>query len=339
MVDLSPGQERLREIVAENYPAYRKHMEEVGYYDVNPTYCKPILEAFRSEPVITQDRITGQHFDDLNISPKYLLWQAKKAGNKWDDWKCQGKTPATVRLDKYYSDESGYFFEGDTFWKQSSTYSCLMGLHEGKDLAVMESVTYFVQEGVLKRGGSGHHRTLAHVLYGEPIINTKSHYMVETEPDPTLNIALLKIDNFFKELSDTSGFKQSDRYLKRKRDISFSIHSHGTEKEMEGIKNFYLETSDKEWNIMRQIILDCIVNKKYSCRFAHNNEVYITDLIQFLNDIRNVQGLGYLGTVGRKFYNRLPAHRHKVSHLERHLLNLRDFEKEAREKDYEFLGN
>ena len=221
---------------------------------------------------------------------------------------------------------NGYFYEGHR--KYHSTFSCLMGLHEGKQLTEMGwSVTYYPQEGVLATGSDGHHRTLAHVLYGEPVLNTAYHYMVETEPDPELNYCLLKIEKFFKEISKTPEFRHHDDNSIHKNRIFFQTYTYGSEKEMEDIRNFCQNTKDEEWGLIREIILHCIANKVLiDHRFIYQDTVNIRDLIIFSNAIREVQGLGPLDILCLKIKNRLPERIEKVSQLERLMLGLRDFE-------------
>lgn len=334
MVDLSPGQERLREIVAENYPIYKNYVDRGEYSNHMYEFSSTVLKAFQSDPVITQDYITGQHCDDLKVSRNYLDWQTKKAGSKWDDWKYQGKTPDKIRLDKHNSELEGYFYEVGC-----NICYFLMCLYESRPLPEMGCVFYYVQEGVLEFGSDGRHRTLSHVLYGEPVINTRYHYMIETEPDPTLNLAFLKIEKFFKEIRKTPEFIYSDEYSIHKSRISFEVSTCRSVKEIEDIKTFCRDTSDEEWDLIKQIILRCITDKVYGHRFISQETVNIRELVEFSNDIRRIQGLPLHDTLCLKIKNRLPDWRDKVSHLERLLLGLRDFEVEERQKYYKSFEN
>ncbi|NJM67317.1 MAG: hypothetical protein HC851_17395 [Acaryochloris sp. RU_4_1] len=335
MVYLSPGQERLREIVVEHYPIYKNYVDRGEYSNHRYEFSSTVSEAFQSDSLITQDYITGQHCNDLKVSRNYLAWQTKKAGSKWGDWEYQGKTPGNIRLDKHYSELEGYFYEVGY-----NICYFLMCLYEGRPLPEMGFVFYYVQEGVLEHGADGRHRTLSHVLYGEPVINTRFHYMVETEPDPILNRCLLKLEKFFKEISETPEFIHSDKHHVRRSRMRFETSIDCSGKEMEDIKTFCQDTSDEEWDQIRRIMLHCIINEVYVDHpFIFGNTVKIGELVEFSNDIREIKGLRPLNTLCLKIKNRLPAWRDEVSQLERLLLDLRDFEEEDRQKYYKSLEN
>jgi hypothetical protein len=201
---ISSGQERLREIVKSKLPDFRplpKNNDESNY-----SFFKEVKDLLRTDPVITSDTYTSRLLGYSNVSPNYIDWC-----DNFSTRSTKLNSSQTVYLDRFiYTRNGGSMFgkptaetkryEGGEKW--TSTISCLFGLAEGKKLSSFRhSVYYYPKSKILKVDGGGNHRTLAHVLWGEPVINPDILKIVEEEkPDEELFEALLDIDHLFPSL-------------------------------------------------------------------------------------------------------------------------------------------
>lgn len=194
-MDLTPGQQRIREIVKEHLPEH-----EAGKIDKLEIYQR-VIKQFSTDEIITSDYITGQPLGYWRIARGYKDWlyaHSKKPVELRKDF------PA-VKLDKFVYDRGGSedkcimpSYKGGV--ESNTTIWCLFKLAQSAEFAKISfSVQYCLNSGILTHGGDGNHRLLAHVLWGELYIKPNIFCLYEelVNPDYELNTALLAVDRLY----------------------------------------------------------------------------------------------------------------------------------------------
>lgn len=207
---LSPGQERIREIVWERLPAYLiiRHAEE------RELAYEELREALGAAPIILADPITGQPLDQSAISAEYINWL--KA------------TGSSVMLNRHYPPTPARIFAygepeikepasmGGVGWKQRTMRELFNQAAGEKIYTVGCDAIYFTNSGILECGGGGRHRLLAQFLWGTPRLQAESLTIYEDSPMPQLNLALLRLKRFFdKEDSSIASLHPSLQYSEK----------------------------------------------------------------------------------------------------------------------------
>lgn len=285
MTKLSPGQQRIREIVDDIYPLYLERLKNIEdkqeRYDLAFQILRPVLI---NDDLIRQDQVTGRNLEDCGISSNYLRWLNKEARVKWGDVKREDYAPSDIRLDRHYPGHNeGYAYQGGV--RYDSTFSCLIGLYERKALHRPEwNFTYYLQDGIIKSGGGGHHRTLAHVLYGESRIKPEYHYIVDTKPDPQLHDSFLIVESFVKKLRKILEARKTDGYPDQR--LFFSVDDTNYDEQIKLIRNFQGFYDQDDWPSFEKIFSHDYAFERY----VNGETINIFQLVQFINETREVLG-------------------------------------------------
>jgi hypothetical protein len=214
---LSLGQIHVQKIVSTRMPEYEKissKLESEGWDSVREDF-RAFWESFQSDLFanyfVHTDFITAQPLDESKISHHYLDWlyQTAKQTGKLKELKSQS---LTVRLDRYFhEDESDWPSEISPYdlaflggLQYTEVYHHLFSLAKKGNVARSSrgwEVYYYKQDGIIQASGYGSSQLLAHILLGNPTINPNSIILVDREPDPELNKALIGWDCFFEECS------------------------------------------------------------------------------------------------------------------------------------------
>ena len=240
---LTLGQQHVRKIVTSNLDAY--HAATNGK-DKGLLYDQ-VISQFRSDPIITTDSITGQLLGFKRVARSYynLLVKYSVATPFKRDF-----PPVTLSNFIYeyvgaQEKEDIHAYEGGVERKRHSTISCLFGLAENKVLASYSLYGIYLENSGILANDGGNHRSLAHVLWGQPYINFESlTWLKEQIPlDQELNQALLVVDSI---QPANGGFKFVD-YTTREIDHIKEFASLITDSEKIILTNYvqHLDNSDR----------------------------------------------------------------------------------------------
>ena len=317
MIQLSPGQERVREIVAEYYPEYIKQCNRRGkenYCEIAHQLIRPI---FIEDEVIKADAITGRCLKNCGISENYLRWLSHKAGDDWDQFRREGSVSSEIHLDKHHTNNNeGFTYEGGV--KYDSTFHFLIGLHEQKPLPSCGwNFIYYPQDGIIKSGGGGHHRTIAHVLYGKPRMSPDDYYIVDSKPDYQLHKSFLFVEKLFKQLGRV--LQSNQRNCNQR--LFFNVVDFGNNEEIELIRSSREFIDKSDWdNLVKIFSHDYVFN-----HFVDQELINIYQLIKLINLSREILGrspLYRISLIAQDWWNQPSA---KSTDLERVLLDLPSF--------------
>ena len=242
---------------------------------------------FIEDELIKADVITGRCLENCGISSNYLRWLAYKAGDDWNEFRREGSVQSKIRLDKHHPNyNKGFAYEGGA--KYDSTFNCLLGLYERKPLCSLDwNFTYYPQNGIIESGGGGHHRTIAHVLYGEPRMNPDHYFIVDARPDCQLHDSFLFVEKLVQELSKTLQLNERN-YNKR---LFFKVENFANDEEIELIRFFrqsIYKKSDRE-NLIRIFSHDYAFDL-----FVDGETINIYQLIETIKDAREILEHGTL---------------------------------------------
>jgi hypothetical protein len=257
-IDPTVGQIRVREIIYEYLPIYQQLIVEDNWglrvkEDRINDYHRLIEEIrtkFSLDLTIASDTCTGQSLCHHEISSQYLAWlfynnpREEISGGEHDI-----KTDRFVYDATYsYNPRTGkdmFAYQGGH--KYDSTYSCLFGLAEGKELTTHDWVSvYYEQEGILQCGGGGSHRLLANVLWGSQTIKPSTFKLVkESVIDTQLHDALLITER-----------------LTRDCDLSFQVENYISCQEITDIKRFHNIVGKSEIERIKNFILHAYKERK-----------------------------------------------------------------------------
>lgn len=251
---ITNGQQRVREIVYQMLPEYQGLMTTKGECDID--FFGRVRDNFASDPIITADPCLCQSLSKPNLSDEYTNYLrsiSKSAGTT----EIISNGEYFVALDKFFFNSSStkelpvYFSDDSHRW--FSTFSCLFGFAEGKDLDKLEWVSeYFAEDGILKVGGNGSHRLMACVLWGQHLIKPQTLYIIKAKADPELHSALLLVDKILQDGVDNKykywfRFKHYDR-------INATDTREQLFTEAEEIKKFYRTVTDEEIVMIRGLL-------------------------------------------------------------------------------------
>lgn len=319
MIQLSLGQERVREIIAEYYPEYIEQRNRTGkenHYEIAYQLMRPI---FIGDHLIKADPITGRCLENCGISSNYLRWLSCKAGDDWNKFRCEGSVSSEIHLDKHHPDgNKGFAYAGGV--KYNSTFNCLIGLHEQKLLRSEQwDFIYYPQDGIIKSGSGGHHRTIAHVLYGEPRMNPDHYYIVDVRSDCQLHDSFLFVEKLVKEL--TKRLQSNKRNYNRR--LFFKVINFASDEEIDLIRSFREVIDENDWkNLIKIFSHDYAIN----C-FVDRESINIYQLMESINSSREILGrrtLYGMLLIAQDWWNQ-PSGKSTV--LEQVLLDLPSFRK------------
>ena len=189
---LSPGQERIREIIISKLPEYKNEGSD-RYSD----FTNRIIDLFDEDPIIRNDHVTSDLLGFNKVSPNYFLWcqifsnKASRGFNirsleRYVYWRSQGNYMPPIQTVQRYKGGR----------KSNSTIHHLFCLAENKPFSV--SIDYYHPSGILTVTSDGNHRLLAYVLWGDlGLIKPYITVYEEIRPDESLFEALLEIDHLF----------------------------------------------------------------------------------------------------------------------------------------------
>lgn len=302
------GQARVREIIYEYLPLYQELMEEEPFRlsvkkDCIDAYHKLINEIknkFSSDPTITSDICTSQSLYHHEISGQYLRWLSSNNPNE----EIHGGEHF-IKTDRFVYDptfpydpktgEDMFAYQGGH--QYDSTYQCLFGLAEGKELITDDWVSvYYEKEGILKCGGGGSHRLLANVLWGSQSIKPSKIYLVkEATTDRQLHDAILKTERLMRDC-----------------DSVFELKDYLSSQEAANIKDFSDTVSESEIEIIKNYIAD--THKKERRTFT------IYELREIINDLRKFKSLTIFKKIILKFKLKFKIRVNYTSYFERWLI-------------------
>jgi hypothetical protein len=305
--NLTTGQKRVREIIYEYLPLYQELMQEEPFRlsvkeDCIDAYHKLIDEIknkFSSDPVITSDSCTSQSLHHHKISNQYLTWLfSNNPHEEIDEGEHFVKTDRFVYDTYPYDPETGedmFAYQGGH--KYNSTYHCLFGLAEGKELITHNWVSaYYEKEGVLKCAGGGSHRLLANVLWGSQSIKPSKIYLIkEVTTDQQLHNDILKLERFMRDC-----------------DSSFVLKDYNSSKEIYNIKNFFSTVSELEIGIIKNYISD-----------RHKGErraFTIHELSETIDDLKKIVSMPIFKKMILKFKLKFNIRINYTSYFERWLI-------------------
>jgi hypothetical protein len=289
MIQLSPGQERVREIINDYYPKYIEECNRLGednVFKISYQSYKILRPIFKEDKLIRADSITGRSLEDCGLSNNYLRWLSCKAGNDWDKFRCKGSVPSEICFDKHHPvHNQGFAFEGGR--KYDSTFSCLIALYERKFLSSGNwDFVYYPQDGIIESGSGGHHRTLAHVLYGEPRMNPGWFYIVDSRPDCQLHSAFLFIEKVVNKLNEVLQSKTRG-YNHR---LFFEVVKFSNNEEIELIRYFQDFINKNDWEVLSKVF-----SHEYAfIPFVRDESINVYQLIDLINSCRKILGYSSL---------------------------------------------
>ena len=273
---VSPGQNEIRRIIEHFSPGYdyKKNSCSYNLYNILQT-------AFKNNHIITSDTITGRSLSTTDYSESYMDWI--KHNSKTRELK---KEFPRIRIDNfdYYYGSKNYepaYFGGE---HSQHTYSCLFQIHLTGKLYNSPGwyIDYYPNELYCK-ATNGVHRTLAHMLLGNPDLNVSRMNLFisdRTVQDPDLNRALLEFDKYFEHPGIA---------IKKYRFLTFS------DSEVTAIKDFYYNTTFKEKEIIRRFIIKDDFRNLYTRVRINNQNVF------YLEKIRRVIRYVYDRPIERSF--------------------------------------
>jgi hypothetical protein len=256
---LTPGQRHFK-LLAQQY--VKKYMEarekrdnsltlpeefKAANKDINKIVGRLREDCFQNY-YVHLDPITGASLNNKSIASGYLRW-LNKVGKitKLENEEIE------LPLDRYYhEDESDMFssikdedlaFEGGHQYDQTFFWVFDL-LAQRNTFSDQFDVYYYRQAGVI-RATPGSPRLLAHVLLGEKNVKAWNLYIIDAEPDESLNQTLLEISAFLKSCSHKLTF---DGPLSSAHERQYRDESHSIEEYVEFTKNFWeqLKAPDKE---------------------------------------------------------------------------------------------
>jgi hypothetical protein len=191
---LTSGQQRVREIVYQMLPEYQKLMQK-GECKID--FFRKVRKAFASDPVISSDPCLCQSLFKPNLSNEYTNY-LRSISRFANTTETISNGEYLVTLDKFFYDPSSMselpVYLSDDCSRWFSTFSCLFGFAEGKDLNRPGWASeYFPEDGILKVYGDGSHRLMACVLWGQHLIKPETLHIVKSKADPELHSALIFI--------------------------------------------------------------------------------------------------------------------------------------------------
>jgi hypothetical protein len=270
---LSPGQERIRHIVAEYLPAYMA---------TNPNsqsafkIIKKVRQEFALDPLIISDPITGVDLRRTFFSDSYLEWlKANSHARTFQNRSVKveltnfiySRRASKENLPRYEGGVADGF--GSPKWR--TTFKALFSLAANNEIANSQmDVAYFTHSKILTVEGGGNHRLLAHVLWGEPTIKAEYfHEYTETvEPDLELNRIFTSLDN-----------------LLMRHGIVFKLDAY---RDAEPIKEFFRKSTNSERKTIADFIAHMNNHPSYRIEGAELDGSW---LLQRLFELRRVSGL------------------------------------------------
>lgn len=267
---LTPGQARIRAIVARSLPAY----QAAATYDEREAIWRTAHQQMADDPVINRDHITGKSLDVTGIAESYLDWLDEQGP-------VVRQTDGTlnVRLDRFIYQYGGRDMRHGAAWtggaKPDSTLSCLFGLAEHRTLHVHGlTARYYTRSGILTIAGGGNHRLLAHVLWGEPTITPDWVYVHhERYIDEDLNAALYQIERWF----------QPTPYR-------FEFASYNDATEVWSIKTFLALTTPDERAVLTQYLAHLAQRPVWWGEDFRKHAFTIHWLMTLVQELRRMQG-------------------------------------------------
>lgn len=318
MQELSTGQQRIREIVKDKYPEFlsRLNSDIDECWDWSADFV--LKGKLFADQEVRGDKITGKNLLKQDVSKSYIHWLQKTAKN---ECKYEGSTPGSIKLDRSIFDWDADFLvnsgplacQGGR--KRDSTFGSLFKLHENKTkYSSGWSINYYQPDGILEPGSDGNHRTLASILYGASVMNTLYYRVVYSEPDPLLNNSLVKLEQFFTDLT------QSTFGTKKYRRFGFCFQNY-SEEESDLIRFFWEDITLEEIEDLKKAYLD---NHHLHIDGCTNTTINIKNMVNVLSSIREIRGKSKPQVQWLKFYDWWNGSRTQISHLERELLGIRD---------------
>jgi hypothetical protein len=284
---LTKGQQRVREIVVKMLPEY-KYLKKEG--ETLTDFFLKVREAFCSDPIITSDTCLCQSLFKPRISINYTIFLSETGetetihnGEYYVDLnRFHYDPPSHTELPVYMSDDSG---------RWSSTYSCLFGFAEGKEIDRFQwESNYFVDDGILQVAGNGSHRLMACVLWGQHLIKPEKLHVTKATPDPELHDALLWIDEILQHDVDEKFkcyFTLKGHDFDRNSDCRIQLLA-----ESEKIKDFCRSITHKEVMMIREFLSSSVhrfhLGSYHPLPHGSSNIISIDILLKIVRDSQKI---------------------------------------------------
>ena len=300
---LSLGQIHVRNIINEMIPKYDELIERRDSEDLDEwrgehhNFLTSIQEELFKNYFVHTDPITAQPLDESLISHHYLkyLYETGKKETLEDKG-------LKVRLDRhFYQDESDWpgremsiydlAFQGGHHY--DTVYYHLFELAKKgflKKTWHTWEVVYYKQDGIIEGHGHGSSQLLAHVLWGEPEISPSRIYIIDREPDPELNNALIYWDYFFRYCNKIA-HKESNKGGRLYRDRRFHFERNKSYEEqgelIKEVKSYLEKENEKELKFTLQ---QALMKDSLHWTNGYSNQEWFS-IYDILGLIREVQTL------------------------------------------------
>lgn len=282
---LTPGQLRIREIICELLPEYKR----LNTIDEFRSFRTHIKARFSEDLIINADPCVCQSLGKSEkIAKPYLDWLYEMSLSS-DNLVTIENGEYLVNLDRPVFIFSSEFerhkkraYEGGE--KDYTTYQALFTFAENKGHEIQRAdwnLLYYEEDGILKVSGGGNNRTLACVLWGNDLIAPQTFYVVKNLSDPDLHKALLMMQSYLKDTN-----------------LSFNIYHRCESKQLQGesrnnllyealkIKEFVTEATPEEIDIIIKFL--CYEVRYNSHEHGRKETVVISQFLQILREYRGV---------------------------------------------------